>query len=80
MQFIVMFITSPFRIQRLIMLQANRCQSTFGFDAGIFGAPQGYLCRNDWKIDGDCNSGIVVKEYGDYCESCQARGYPPRKG
>lgn len=39
MQFVLMSITSPLRIQQLIELQANRRQSTLGPSTGVLEVP-----------------------------------------
>ena len=78
MQFVSISITSPFRIQQLILLQANRCQSTLGPDASILEVPEqnGNPCRNDYRVDGDCSGDILVENAGEYCSACTVSGFP----
>ena len=54
MQSVVMFTTSPFRIQQLIKLQRLGYEITFASDAGIVEVPEGlgYLRRDDYGLDG----------------------------
>ena len=78
MEIILISITSSFRIQKLILLQANRCQSTLAPDAGILEVPEqnGNLCRNDYRVDRDCSGDISVEKAGEYCSACTVSGFP----
>ena len=73
-----MFITSAFRIQQLITLQANPpSKNTPGLDAGVREVTDyQYFCANDVQLGGVCTSGERVSRARAVCSYCIVSGFP----